>query len=1105
MNPDHLTDSANILIIEDNLDSLRLLSTVLSEQGYKVRGVVKGQTGLTAAQLILPDLILLDIKLPDLDGYAVCQQLKANEQTVQIPVIFLSALDAVIDKVQAFAVGGVDYITKPFEVEEVLVRIKNQLFTRQLQQQLAQQNDELKQKIQQHQQAEQALQQANEQLQAEMLERQRAKAELGQFFNLSPDLLCLVGADGYFKRLNPAFSKSLGYSDDELLARPFIEFVHPEDRPATLVEFERLLTTTTPTYYFENRYRCQDGSYKWLNWSAVAASSKGLLYAIARNITRQKQQQEALRLIVEGTASTTGDEFFRSCTRHLAEVLQVRYAVVTEVTNAAKNQIRTLAFWNGTDFIDNFEKDISDSPCKPPVKGQMSYYPHHLQEQFPQDLHLVQLAAESYIGAPILDSRGVILGHLAVMDVEPMDPDPAREMILRIFAARAGAELERQRTEHALEGRVKQRTQELQQSEAKFRQMAENIQQVFWITTSDTSQVLYASPAYERIWGRSLEELYEDSMNWAKAIHPYDLDVLEQALERQAQTGEGYDVEYRITRPDGEIRWIRDRSFPIQDESGVTYRMTGIADDITKRKQAEAALQDSEERLRQINTDLEQRVKARTLELTQAKAAAEAANSAKSQFLANMSHELRTPLHAILGFTQLMERDSNLTPSQKDNLETVSRSGEHLLTLINDILEMSKIDSGRVVLTPKVFDLYHLLGILEEMFQLQAHNKGLQLIFERDPAVPQHLKADEHKLRQVLINLLGNAIKFTQQGQVILRVSRTAEEQGQDKSTLHFEVIDTGPGIDPEEFQNIFDPFIQTASGQISEQGTGLGLAISQTFVHLMGGKLSVNSQLGQGATFQFDMQMSLAQASDIQTPWFKQQVVGLAPNQPNYRLLVVEEQPLHCKPLVKLLTSVGFAAKSAMNAQEAISLWQDWHPHLILIDMHLLGVNGYAAAKYIKRSLTKGQKTVIIALTTSPFEEDTAVILAAGCDDFLPKPTTQQVLFDKLAQHLGVRYLYEAAVTTNKKPITPKVCPSPTDLRKYISHMPAEWTEQLLQAAVKGSDQLIFPLLAQIPDNHAPLATVLAEWAKSFQFDKIANLSIRMIDPKVSPSKEGV
>ena len=306
MNPDHLTDSANILIIEDNLDSLRLLSTVLSEQGYKVRGVVKGQTGLTAAQLILPDLILLDIKLPDLDGYAVCQQLKANEQTAQIPVIFLSALDAVIDKVQAFTVGGVDYITKPFEVEEVLVRIKNQLFTRQLQQQLAQQNDELKQKIQQHQQAEQALQQANEQLQAEMLERQRAKAELGQFFNLSPDLLCLVGADGYFKRLNPAFSKSLGYSDDELLARPFIEFVHPEDRPATLVEFERLLTTTTPTYYFENRYRCQDGSYKWLNWSAVAASSKGLLYAIARNITRQKQQQEALRLIVEGTASTTG-------------------------------------------------------------------------------------------------------------------------------------------------------------------------------------------------------------------------------------------------------------------------------------------------------------------------------------------------------------------------------------------------------------------------------------------------------------------------------------------------------------------------------------------------------------------------------------------------------------------------------------------------------------------------------------------------------------------------------------------------------------------------------------------------------------------------------
>ncbi|HEY9704724.1 MAG TPA: ATP-binding protein, partial [Allocoleopsis sp.] len=387
---------------------------------------------------------------------------------------------------------------------------------------------------------------------------------------------------------------------------------------------------------------------------------------------------------------------------------------------------------------------------------------------------------------------------------------------------------------------------------------------------------------------------------------------------------------------------------------------------------------------------LENRVEERTAELVIAKEKAEVANQAKSTFIANMSHELRSPLNAILGFSQIMLRTKNLPSEQYENAGIIQKSGEYLLTLINNVLDFAKIEAQKTTLNQKDFDLYQLLDDLEDMLHLRAINAGLELIFDRGDNLPRYIYADEVKLRQVLLNLLNNAIKFTQSGEVILTV-RYAPPQPpllrEDQTTfetplnqgglrgdhsLQFTVKDTGVGISPEELNKLFEAFSQTESGKDAQEGTGLGLVISRQFVQLMGGDITVESELGKGTTFKFSIAVELGQKTINNESISPVKVLGLAPGQPIYKILTVDDKPVNCQLLIRLLEPLGFEVKTASNGQEAISIWEEWQPHLIFMDMRMPIMDGYEATKYIK-STTKGNATAIIALTASVLEEEKA------------------------------------------------------------------------------------------------------------------------------------
>ncbi len=467
------------------------------------------------------------------------------------------------------------------------------------------------------------------------------------------------------------------------------------------------------------------------------------------------------------------------------------------------------------------------------------------------------------------------------------------------------------------------------------------------------------------------------------------------------------------------------------------------------------------------------------------------ASRAKSVFLANMSHELRTPLNAILGFVQLMERDKKVTTEQRSNLGVIMRSGEHLLALINDVLSLSKIEAGRESLDVSPFNLVQLLRGLEEMFRLRAESKGLELRFTVDASVPTSVAGDVSKLRQILINLLGNAVKFTERGCVLL--AATWHE-----GRAVFVVSDTGCGMTEAETKKLFKAFVQTESGARMHEGTGLGLAISRDFAMLMDGDIAVESQPGLGSTFRVEVELPATDSIEHSTG--PRRVIALDPDSPVLRVLVVDDIAENRTLLERLLTMVGLVVSTASNGREAVEAWERDRPDIVLMDVRMPVMDGIAATREIRkreardaataggpdRETDRPARTPIIALTASAFDHDRERILGAGCDDYIPKPFREAVVFEKLAEHAMVKYVYEGDGDEDL-PVAPP--PKPSATPRAIAALPRTVLDALESAVTIGDASAALDTIDEVRQSDAALADALVDLVRNYRFDEILDL----------------
>ena len=495
-------------------------------------------------------------------------------------------------------------------------------------------------------------------------------------------------------------------------------------------------------------------------------------------------------------------------------------------------------------------------------------------------------------------------------------------------------------------------------------------------------------------------------------------------------------------------------------------------------------LQESESRLAELNATLEQRVAERTQALERSNQEAQHANRLKSEFLANVSHELRTPLNAVLGYTQILSRNGGLSDQQRDGIQIIDSSGRHLLTLIEDILDISRIEARHMELVVKDFDLGRLLQSLADTVRPRAEDKGLIFVLEAPLTGLPPVRGDENRLRQVLMNLLNNAIKYTDAGSILFKVTRQQD-------TYRFEVKDAGIGIAPDELQVIFEPFRQAANTHRRREGTGLGLAISRQLVRFMSGELQVESQVGVGSRFWFEIELPPDKEAVFETQPLEVPVDGYAGERRT--LLVVDDELANRQMLVDMLSPLGFEMFEAVDGQDGLEKTIQYKPDALLLDLRMPIMNGFELVQKL-RADPDIQDAVVIAISASAFEHDRDRSLAAGCDAFLAKPFRQYDLLDLLASRLQIEWIYGAGSTAYNHKLSQRpesAVPPPSTLQRLL--------ELARQGDVVGIQELVARLAAE-DARYTAFCEDLGELAASFKVKRIRQVLDDLIQASQAP-----
>ncbi len=597
----------------------------------------------------------------------------------------------------------------------------------------------------------------------------------------------------------------------------------------------------------------------------------------------------------------------------------------------------------------------------------------------------------------------------------------------------------------------------LQISEARTRSITDSANDAI-LMIDHHGNVTYWNPAAERIFGYTREEVIGKNLHNQITPEKYR-ESYEKAFPEFLKTGTGAAVgntlDLEAVRKDGTVISVQLSLSAINIDGN--WNAIGIMRDTTEKKRIEAAL-------------------------IKAKQESEAANKAKSIFLSNMSHEIRTPLNAIIGFSQLMKRDLHLSSQQKEYNTAIITAGEHLLELINEILELSKIEAGRIVLNPTSIDLHALCDDIYMMFRERANDKHLQLLFENSEDLPRFIMVDEGKLRQLFVNIIGNAIKFTDEGGVAIRTQAFSSEGG--KSYLIVEVQDSGPGISEEEIGKLFRHFEQTSTGVKKGTGTGLGLALSRELALLMGGDITVSSKVGEGSIFTFKIEFTDGNESEIEKTDTKR-VISIADKSKSYTILVVDDKKENLQVAVNLLELVGFRTEKAVDGKEAIEKVIASKPDLILMDMRMPVMDGYEATRIIK-TMDDYKEIPIVALTASTFEDERKRIEALKMQGYIRKPFRESDLFNTIGKTLNIKYIYE---NEPDEVVTDNLENEITSSEIILDKLPDSFIKEMQDAiSVADLDKIIL-LISGIESNFPALSNKLMEMANKYEYAQIEEL----------------